>query len=93
MFQEQKGLEVFGGKAKRCQDLLRLFRLKRAEFELCMGVMVDRKIDPGVAPIADAIEEDDSLVLSPFMHALPVSRDVRFTRNEYSSSFVTNTHE
>jgi hypothetical protein len=76
ILQEQKGLEVFGGEMKRFQNLLRWFGLKRAKFEFRKGVMVDRNIDPGVAPIADPVEDDDSLVLGPFMHASPVSREV-----------------
>jgi hypothetical protein len=67
ILQEQKGLEAFGGEVKRFQNLLRWFGLKPAEFELRMGVMVDREIDPGGAPIADPVEDNDSLISSPLV--------------------------
>jgi len=74
MLQEQKGFKVLGGETEFFQDLLRCFRLKRAEFESCMRVMVDREIDPGVAPIADPVEQDELFNSVPLMHGLPVSR-------------------
>jgi hypothetical protein len=44
-----------------------VFRLKRSKLKLPMGIVIDRKIHPGVTPIADAIKNNDSLMPGPLM--------------------------
>lgn len=50
------------------EDTLRRFGLKCSELEPSGWIMGDRKVHPGITPIADAVEENQPLVLSPFMH-------------------------
>jgi hypothetical protein len=49
------------------EDMLRLLGLECPELELPAWIMRNRKTYPGIAPIADAIEENQPLVLGPFM--------------------------
>lgn len=84
MFQKHKGPEVFGGEMKGVQDLFRLFRLKQAEFELRMGVVIDRKVHPGVAPIADSVKDDDPFMPGPLVHTSLVSCEAQLVKRGYS---------
>ena len=65
--QEEKCLEVFGGKLKFLKNLFRLFRLKRSKLEFLLRVVIDCEIYPGVAPIADPIKHNNPLMPGPLM--------------------------
>ena len=67
LIEEQNGFEVVGGKSEILQDLLGRLRLERRELESSVGVMMNRKVDPRIAPTADPVEYDDPFMLSPFM--------------------------
>lgn len=67
MFQKEKRLKVVGGKPEVVQGLLPLCRLQRTELERSLRIARDREIDPGVAPVADSVEDDEPFMLGPLM--------------------------
>lgn len=66
-FQQEEGLIVRGGQIQVMEDALRLLGLECPELEPPVRIMGNRKAYPGIAPLADAIEENQPLVLGPFM--------------------------
>ena len=44
-----------------------MFRLKRSKLKLPMGIVIDRKVHPGITPIADSIKNNDPLMPGPLM--------------------------
>ena len=49
------------------EDLLRRLGLQCAELEFTVGVTSERETHPGIAPVADSVKDDDSLMPSPLM--------------------------
>ena len=68
LFQQEEGLIVRGGQMQMMEDALRLLGLECPELELPGWIMGNHKTYPGVAPITDPVEENQPLVLGPFMH-------------------------
>lgn len=50
------------------ENALRRLGLKCCELELPTWIMGDREVYPAIAPIADAIEENQPFALGPFMY-------------------------
>ena len=67
-FQQEEGLIVRGGQMQVTEDALRLLGLECPELELPAWIMGNRKTYPGIAPLADPVEENQPLVLGPFVH-------------------------
>jgi len=68
LFQQEEGLIVRSGQMQVAEDMLRLFRLECPELEHPVWITRNRKAHPGIAPLADPVEENQPLVLRPFMH-------------------------
>lgn len=67
LLQQEEGGKVFGRKLQCLQNLLSLVGLKRAELERLVGIMIDQKVHPGMAPIAHTIEHNDVLMPGPLL--------------------------
>ena len=68
LFQQEEGLIVRGGQLQVAQNALRLFGLKCPKLELPGWIMGNHETYPDIAPIADPVEENQPLILDPFMH-------------------------
>ena len=68
LFQQEKGLIVRGGHMQVMEDALRRIGLKCPELEPPIWIMGDREVHPAIAPVADAVEENQPFALGPFMY-------------------------
>lgn len=67
-FQQEEGLIVRSGQIQITEDALRLFGLECPELEPPIWIMGDREVHPAIAPVADAVEENQPFALGPFMY-------------------------
>ncbi len=68
LFQQEKGLIVSRGQVQITENALRRIGLKCPELEPPIWTMGDREVHPAIAPVADAVEENQPFVLGPFMY-------------------------